>query len=87
MGNCAGICNMKLIKSDGDVPVEKTQPSDLKEKYSIYSINPQYSKVLYLQKKIKQFLHYKKPDLYNNKNPNGIIYNEQLTTENSKPEN
>ena len=88
MGNCAGICNVKLIKSDGDVTVEKTQLTNLKEKYTLYSTNPRYTKIIYLQKRIKKFLHRKKPELYKNNNTNRIIYNDQLATEcNNKTEN
>ena len=88
MGICSGICNVKLIAPNSDLIVQKDTITEPNQKISPYSINPLFSKVIYLQKKIKNYLHFKKPELYKNmKNKdNGISNNEVLNTEWSKQE-
>ena len=95
MGNCVGICkNSSIVHTNMDITLDKTCTEGPKEKYYIYTLNPFYSKVIFLQTKIKKFLRYKKPELFkkkqnifNNKYTNTINNNEQLVTEYGKYEN
>ena len=94
MGSCSGICkNSNLVHTNMDVTLDKACTEGPKEKYYIYTLNPFYSKVIYLQTKIKKFLRYKKQELFKktqNTYNNNIINtnnNEQLITECSKHEN
>ena len=72
MGSCVGICNLKMIKSNGDIIIEKSSENET-GKY----LETQYmKKVIYLQKNVKEYL--KNKNSLNNKNIT-TINNKKIT--------